>query len=361
MGPLPKAAAFAAMLLFSAAVHAQGPRPIELSAKAAFKHRHSNVQLPPVLVGLPRAKAVEFEADQLDTMSEYATSDLGEAYSVYIYRNVAGDLSVWFDRAQKMVERRGDLGAATLHSAGAFTPPGRISASGLIATYALTGKGYLSTGVALVPAGEWLVKLRASSETLSPAQLEARMKAALADIIWPRKMDPAPVATLVEPCTSVLALSGDAKPAEKDEDSLAESLMGALVGLAASQPSKGAAPVPAPRWCRDPIEMAEGGVYRADERKDAYLLALADAGRGLSVARSSGHLLDDGADGKKPRPQRYEVQMILLSQTLTSGLLDRLPPPAQALAIAGEGRFASSFGTWGKGKGQLGISGEAIK
>ncbi|HEX8263244.1 MAG TPA: hypothetical protein VF547_10270, partial [Allosphingosinicella sp.] len=266
MGLIEKSVVLAAALVLTVPVQAgaQGPQEIRLPAKAGFKHRHSKIGLPPVLAGLPRTKAAEFEADQLDMNSEYATPDAGEAYTVYIYRNVAGGLPVWFDRARTMIERRDTLGTATFHSAGPFVPPGRTNAAGLLATYALAGKGYRSTGVALVPAGEWLVKLRVSSETHSPAELESRMKAALAEMDWPGKMAPAPAAALVEPCSTALSLSGDAKPAAKDENSMAESLMGALVGMAAAhqQPKQAAAaPAPEPRWCRDSIELAEGGVY----------------------------------------------------------------------------------------------------
>ena len=55
------------------------------------------------------------------------------------------------------------------------------------------------------------------------------------------------------------------------------------------------------------------------------------------------------------------MRLILLAQTMTSPLFDRLPPPAQALAIVEEGRFATSFGTWGKGKGQLTVGPDAIQ
>lgn len=362
MGYLPKAAAFAAMMLCIGAGQAQGPRAIELSPNAPFKHRHSKVQFPPAVAGTQRTKAVEYEADQLDAASEYATADRGEIYTIYIYRNVSGALPVWFDRARRMIEARTELGTVSLHGAGQFTPPGRATASGLIATYAASGKSYRSSGVALVPVGEWLVKLRASSQTLTPGELDARMKATFAEIVWPKKMAPAPVAMPVSACTSPLPLSGDAKPAAKDEDSGAETLMGALIGMTAIQaPPKEAAARPQSRWCRDSIELANAGVYRADEQKDGYFIAVADAGRGVSVGRSAGHLLDELAGDKKRRSEKYEVQMILLSQTLTSGLLDRLPPPAQALAIAKEGPFASSFGTWGKGKGQVTLGEDALK
>jgi hypothetical protein len=365
MGFLPKAAALAAMMLCIgvAQAQAQGPQPIELSAKAAFRHRHSKVQLPPAVMGLPRTRAVAYESDQLDTMAEYATPDLGEVYTIYIYRNVAGGLPVWFDRARRLIERRAELGTATLHAAGEFVPPGRTNASGLLATYATAGKNYRSSGVALVPVGEWLIKLRTSSRTLAPAELEARMKAALAEIDWPKKMAPEPAVAPVADCASALALSGDAKPAEKDDESGAAMLVGALLGQggASEEPSKQSAPRPTTRWCRDSIELPDAGVYRADEQKDGYFLAVADAGRGISVGPSAALLLLGAADEKKPGRERYEVRVILLSQTMTSALLDRLPPPAQAFAIAQQGRFATAFGTWGKGKGKLTIGADALQ
>ncbi|HET9640602.1 MAG TPA: hypothetical protein VFP12_15490 [Allosphingosinicella sp.] len=360
---LAKAAALAAMMLCLGVAQAQGPRTIELPAKAAFKHRHSKVQLPPVLAGLPRTMAAEYEADQLDTTSEYATPDFSEAYTVYIYRNVAGGLPVWFDRARWMLEQRATLGDPALNAAGAFVPPGRTNASGMLASYAVTGKGYKSTGIALVPVGEWLVKIRASSRTLTPSELEARMKSALAEIAWPKKMAPAPGAAPILPCATGLALTGDAKPAEKDESSGAAMLVGALLGqVGATREAPGkAAPPPATHWCRDSIELAGAAVYRADEQADGYLIALGDAGRAVSAGRNGGDVLLDSAEEKKAGGDRYEVRLIFLAQTMTSRLLDRLPPPAQALAIVEEGRFATSFGTWGKGKGQLTIGPDALQ
>ncbi|HEX8626208.1 MAG TPA: hypothetical protein VF782_14180 [Allosphingosinicella sp.] len=365
MGLLPKVAALAALMFcFDVAqAQAQGPRAIELSAKAVFKHRHSKVELPPVLTGLPRTRSTEFEADQLDTLSEYATAGLGEVHTVYIYRNVAGGLPIWFDRARWMVEHRRGIGTATLHAAGDFVPPGRTNASGLLATYALSGNSFRSTGLALVPVGEWLVKLRSSSQSLSAAELEARMKAALAEIVWPKKMAPAPAAAPVVPCTTALALSGDAIPVVGDDKSGAAMLFGALLGQmgATKEPPKQAAVPPQARWCRDPTELAEAGVYRADEQKNGYLLAVGDAGRAITAGPSAGQALIDLDEQKKAGSERYEVQMVLLSMRAASRLLDRLPPPAQALAIVKEGRFASSYGTWGKDKGKITVGPDALK
>jgi hypothetical protein len=250
-----------------------------------------------------------------------------------------------------------------LSAAGPFVPPGRTNASGLLATYATSGQSYRSTGVALLPVGEWLVKLRASSRTLAPGELEARMKGALAEIAWPKKMTPAPIATPVNACATGLTLSGDAKPVENSDEAGAATLMGALLGQIGANGPAATRPNPPPptRWCRDSTELPEGGVYRADARTDAYLIALSDAGRGITAGPSAGASLIVAADDKKGTAERYEVQLVLLSQTMISGLLDRLPPPAQAVAIAGRGPFASSFGTWGKGKGKVTVNTDMMK
>lgn len=358
-----KAAVLAALMLWTGTAESQQPRPIELSAKAEFKHRHSKVRLPPVLAGLPRSKTVEYEADQLDTLSEYAAADNGEVYTIYVYRNVAGGLPVWFDRARRMIEHRAALGTATLHAAGPFVPPGRSNAAGLLATYAAAGKGYRSSGVALVPVGEWLVKLRASSQSLAPAELEARLKSVLAEIAWPGKMAPAPDAAPVADCTTALALSGEAKPAEKDDSSGGAMLVGALMGqmAASKEPPKTSAPPRAIRWCRDSTELAEGGVYRADGETDSYLIALGDAGRAVSAGPNAGQALLNASEEGKGGGDRYEVSLIFLAETMNSALLDRLPPPAQAIAIVKEGRFATSFGTWGERKGHLTVGPDALR
>ena len=358
-----KAAALAATIVCAGGAQAQAgsAEQIKLKPNAPFAHRHSKLAVPPSLAGLPRTKGTAIEGDQLDIYFEYEAPGLAEVHTVYIFRNVAGGLPVWFDRARSMIEQRAALGTATLHSAQAFVPPGRTNASGLGATYAVAGKGYVSTGVALVPLGEWMVKLRSSSKTLSPAQLDAKMKAVLAELRWPSKLSPAPAAVAVEPCTTALALSGKAQPAA-GEDAGAAALVDAILGqMAVSAPeSKSAPAAPAARWCRDSTELQNAAVYRADGATDSYLVALSDSGRALSAGPSAGGALLSAADEKDVAPS-YTVQFVLLAQTMNSAAFDRLPPPAQALELAKEGSFASSYATWGKGKGRLNISSDAIK
>ena len=358
-----KVAALGATIVCAGGAQAQTAAPEQLKIKAdgRFEHRHTKLVLPPSLAGLQRTKATAIEGDQLDIFFEHATPDLSETYTVYVFRHVAGGLPVWFDRARSMIEGRPALGAATLHSAGAFVPPGRTNASGLAATYSVSGKGYSSTGVALVPLGEWIVKVRASSKTLSPAELDSKMKAVLAELRWPSKLAPAAAAVQVQPCTTSLALSGQAQ-ATAGEDSGAAVLFDALLGQMAANtpPPKRPAPAPAARWCRDSTQIANAAVYRAGGAADSYLLALGDAGRAITAGPSAGAGLLAAEDGKEAKPS-YTVQLVLLAQTMNSAAYDRLPPPAQAFEIAEKGSFASSYATWGKGKGRINIGSDAFK
>jgi hypothetical protein len=106
--------------------------------------------------------------------------------------------------------------------------------------------------------------------------------------------------------------------------------------------------------------LEKDAVYRPDGRKDAYLLALGDAGRGAWVGRNAAQaLLDLDAGGKKD-PPTFTVTLMLLSKTLISGSYDHLPPPRQALQIVDSGKFASLVTTWGKG-GTVEIGSDALK
>lgn len=356
----------AASMPFAAAAQAQAPqpKPIKLSAKSAFKHRHSKIELPPVLLGLARSKLIETEEDQLDVLAEYSTPDQSEAYTIYIYREVAGALPVWFDRARWMVEHRDIYGKPTVRAAEpSFVPPGQSSASALAATYDLSGKSFRSTGIAMVPVGEWLVKLRASSSSLSAAELEGRLKAALAALDWPSRIAAAPAAVPVQPCSSGLKLAGDANPAPKDDDAGAAMLLDALLGSAMVMQAarRNAQSQPAPRWCRDSIELPAAGVYRANESEDSYLIAIADAGRAIEVGQSAGHQILAQTGAAPPKEPTWSIKLLLLPRTLNSAAFDRLPPPRQAWEVVQAGRFASTTTTWGNGKKNISINSDALR
>ena len=363
-----RAAAATAILLGAAGAAGAQPQPkaLEVKAEAPFRHAHARLELPPRVGGIARSRVAELEPDQLDTIVDYTAPDLSSAYTFYIYRNVAGALPVWFDRAAWMIEHRDALGTATRHgTAAAFVPPARSEAAGLLATYDLSGKDFRSTGIALVPLGEWYVKLRASSKTLSAAELESAMKAALAELRWPKSMPPAAAAMPVERCATALALRDEAKPIEGSERAGESTILNAIMGIAVANAAKKKgepAPVRTTIWCQDAAQALQAGVYRADGATDSYLLALSDAGRAIWAGPDPGLSILSQIDAKaKADKPTFLVKLLLLPRTLTSRAYDRLPPPNQALAIVKEGHFASAVPTWGAAKGHIELSADALK
>lgn len=332
-----------AMLTAAGAAEAQQPREqIEVAAGKPFKHKHTRLQLPPAIDGIARSGLVTLEPDQLDVIGRYDKPDGSEAISIYIYRELAGALPVWFDRARWAIENRTALyGTPRLSERPlAFVPPMRTEASGLIATYTSSHGALRSTGVALVPLDGWLVKIRYSSASMDADALDQRIRTVLAGLGWPRKLAPAPVATPVEPCAAPLAASERSRPAPPNP---AGALVGALLGAPGIATSKTAPATAA--WCRDDSVDPKGAVYRAGGATDAYLIALSDAGRGIRVAPdASAALLDQAA---KPS---WSIELLQMARTVRFASQDRLPPPQQAAEIVNGGRYVSAASTWGKQK-----------
>ncbi|UIJ45807.1 hypothetical protein LZK98_02275 [Sphingomonas cannabina] len=338
----------AALLICAAPpAFAQGAHNVAIAVPEGqpFVHANSGMTLPSSLTGLPRTRASELEAPQLDIIFEYANADESDFASVYVYRTTAGAAPVWFDRAVAAVEKRPMFGTPhRLDRPVAFAPAAGAAASGLIAVWSLEGSSFRSTALAIVPLGEWLVKLRYSSKTLDAPALDERLRQAVAALGWPAGLASAPPAAAVEPCSAPIAFNGRAKPARRDATG---TLMGALMAAAAADAeTEGAVKTPAV-WCRDPAPVADAAIYRADAGTDAYLLALSDAGRGVSVAPSLAGLIE------KRRKPSWTVSLVLPGRTLVYADQDRLPPPDQLLEIiAGEPQ--SSTGTWG-GKREIAL------
>lgn len=347
MRPLLSALALCALL-------AQAPAAAEelrIDPDARFEHRYSKIVVPPMLNGLPRVRATEFAPDQLDVAFHYSDPDNAELVTLYVYRLASGSMPLWFDRARLVIESndKGFGKAVALDRDPAFVPPGQSAASGLVAVYATEG-GYSSTGLAMAQVGEWLVKLRLSSASLSPEQLQNRIAAVLAEIKWPKQMAAAPAAVPVAACAAPLPQTAHAKPTDKPMDAM----MGALIGAAVTgKPGKGQ-PVPV-TWCRDSAMETGAAVYRADGETNAYLLALSDAGRAIRVMPTLRSQID-------PKEKGWLVDFIDLGETVSFAPLDALPPPDQVMELFSEGKHVSVAQTWGKGRGRtIQLSSDAIR
>jgi hypothetical protein len=325
---------------------AQQVEELKVSAGKAYKHKHSKLRLPATLAGVSRTTARSLSADLLDVSASYETPDGAEFLSLYVYRHVTGAVPVWFDRARWAIENRPDVYGTPVPAmlAPSFVPPGQQTASGLIATYAINKPPFRSTGIAILPFGEWLVKLRYSSRTLESASLATAMHKALAELDWPREIAPAPAASPLTDCPTPLAFSGEAKPVPASGVS---TLMAALMGATANvEPKKEASELQAAvSWCRDAAVLTVGGVYRPNAATDRYLIALSDAGRGIFVQPDPATAL---LAESKPTAPSWLVAFIDLGAITNYQAQDRLPSPTQVIERLVRGPINSRVNTWGK-------------
>ena len=329
--------------------------PIPADAQKPFKHELSGISMPATAAAIPRTVVEEFDDKQLDVAAEYRTPDQKEITTIYVFRQVTGDVPLWFDRIQREIEARDMFMSPRIAIAPtAFTPPGQRNASGLIAVYAPGGQTWKSTGAALASTGDWFVSVRASSQTLTPQQLLVRIQETLASIQWPRTQAAMPAAVPVSPCGRPLAAAAeDAKPINDD---LAAILVEAAAG-AESKDRKSAAADPS-HWCRDPMSLPYAGVYRPDGAQDRYLIAFQDAGRGMWVGPNS--MADLLAKSQGNDRTSYMVELIEIDRHVGLGSFATLPPVAQAVWLNEHGTPRFSTSTWGKNR-NINLNSDVVK
>jgi hypothetical protein len=345
--PIAGTLAIAAAVSLSSPAAAQRAHELKVSAGKPYKHKLSKLSFPATLAGAPRLQVRSIDPDLLDVFARYETADGAEFLTLYVYRSVTGAVPVWFDRSQWAIENRPDVYGTPMLAVGApsFVPPGQQAASGLIATYTLNKPPYRSTGVAILPFGEWLVKLRYSSKTLEGASLATAMRMALAELDWPRGVAAAPAFSPVADCPTPLALSGESKPAPANG---AAALLTAILGAAAANvpaDKRQKTDQPPVTWCRDATVLKAGGVYRPNAAVDSYLIALSDAGRGVFVRPDTATGLLGAAEPSTPR---WSVAFLDLNADTYFPAQDRLPPPSQVVERILSGPADSRINTWGK-------------
>lgn len=333
--------AVAMLIAVSAPAFAQTkPTPLAHDADKPFTHVNSGITLPATLIGLPRASGSEYVKPQLDLAFRYFPPDNREEVSVYIYRVTSGSPSLWFDVSSGSIEQRQSFGRKTRFDMPvAFTPPGQTSASGLKRAWTLSDGPLRSTALAIVPVGEWLVKIRYSSTALEAASLARRLDEAIAAVGWPDGIKPAPAAGAIADCTTPLALKGKSKPVKADG---ASALLDAMTAAAASDKSikRKAEEAPPAQWCRDRAVESPAAVYRTVGSDDSYLLAFTDSGQAVWARPSLSGLLAG-------RKASWAVSIVLAGETINYGGRDRLPLPTELQAIIG-GKPSSRVTTWGK-------------
>ena len=333
----------ASALAFTPVAAAQ--QDLAIRAGEAWTHGHSGITVPPTLGGNALTKAKAYASEELDVSLAFEASDAGEMLTFYVFRNTNGGVPVWFAQAQWGIEHRGIYGNPALAiGPQAFAPPGQASASGLKAVYEARGDaGYRSTGIVLLPVGEWYVKLRASSKSRSAPELEAWMDTALTEIGWPQEIATATAATPVTDCARPLNYAKKTKNAPVSLGSLL--VNSTLLSARAQKDESGKAKTPKPvQWCRDTALGDNRAAYRANGAKDAYLLAVGDNGVGIGIGPDAGAaLLMQGS-------RTYSITLHAADQDVVFAAQDRLPSPQRVLDVVGTGRRSAAVSTWGEEK-----------
>lgn len=300
-------------------------RPLDVPANVGWQHAETGLVLRARLAGYQRTSIEDNGVAELDVFAKYETPDRATFVTIYVFRPALMNVPVWFDRSEAQILLRSDYrGAQPAGEARAFAPPRSGIASGLRNSYVTGLDAHRTTAVAVMPMGEWLVKVRISSSNTDPAAIESGLDAVIAAIGWPDDVRDAVPASLVASCARPLSF---ARRARLQRPSVADALLGGLLSNAVvdeDDPDTDAAPVV---FCRDAPGTLQYGVYRDanDPRRNSYVMAIGDAGRTISVAPSLNGLLN----GRKG----YMLSLGELDSILIFPNFDKLATPDRAFEV----------------------------
>jgi hypothetical protein len=305
-----------------AAAAQSAPRDLAVPADKSWQHAHTGMILPPRVAGLTRSALRDSGTDELDVAAAYDAPG-GVTATVYIYKSIIADASLWFDRADAAIRLR-NPNAVAAGGPVPFAFPGAAANSGLRMAYQVGSPGPRSTAVAITSVGGWLVKVRISASSLERAEVDEKLSAILGGLRWPKEENPARAAAPIQSCAAPLVT----KKAKLVKEDMGQTLVNLISGAVVAE---GGADKPMPVYCREPGPAGAHAVYRPNGSADSYIVALGDAGIALNV----GPALDIMEIGSG----RKSYSVVLYGRNGTSALpsFNRLPPPEQAIATLHNG------------------------
>jgi hypothetical protein len=290
----------------------------------------------PALVGQLRRRIVDLGSTEYDLAASYDDPVSGTYTTIYIFHPGLESVAIWFDRVRVASVSRLQNGLPD----GAAAPQGLAVhaggiADGLRLAIPLKNGSNKSTAIAVAPMDDWLLVVRMSSPSLDANALDGKLTTMLADIRWPAASAKSFAAAPVEACVDQLTF----KRARLKQADLTQALIGsAVLNAAAKQAKEKAEKLEPARFCHDREgPNGEWGLYRNAAARDSYVLALGDAGRAITVARSFSNQLGlDNSSGS------YSVSFLDLDSVMQFPDFDRMPSPEQAIALATQTRPIST-------------------
>ncbi|WP_375270978.1 hypothetical protein [Sphingomonas sp.] len=326
-----------AAAMMAATTGVAAARELAVPAGKGWQHAETGVILMPTIAGLTRTELSDATAGEFDVTARYEAADKSVITTLFLFHPATDDVALWFDRSRAALEANDDFRGMSPASAApvAFAAPGATAASSLRQVYASAGGRFRSTGLAVVPVGEWLVALRMTAPALNATQLGERMAQVIAGVRWPPAgmagtAAAVPVAACAEPLRYAKAKMVKADLADVLIGlSLATRSAGEKAGAGANSEKSGQG-APA-TWCRDAEDGGKYGVYRAGGATDSYLMALGDAGRVIHVTPSlMGQVNKTGA---------YAVTLTDVDGSAsTFPSFNKMPAPAQVWSTVAGGK-----------------------
>ena len=266
-------------------------RDLPVPADKGWQHAPPGVILTRQLAGMSRTTLTDATETEHDVAAQFELPDKSVFATIYIFKSPVADAALWFDRSRTALEARDiyrHAAPATIDPV-AFAAGAARSASALRQVYAVPDGPYRSTALAVVPVGAWIVAIRMSAKTLTADRLNGRLTDVIGAIRWPAESgNPIPIAVPVKTCAVPLAFPRSKLAKANGADTLMSLLGSRVAGENAT-----ITPARPKTWCREGDAYPHYGVYRADAGVNGYIMALADAGRVVSVFPSLMGQVDD--------------------------------------------------------------------
>lgn len=327
-----------AVLAIFFAVPALAQDAIEVGSRDDFLHERTGIIFPAELDGMQRRSIRDLGTEQFDVAAQYLSDDL--YLSVYLYRPGVTDIAVNTDMVVKAISSR--EGFTPDQSADltprSFQPEGHLEADSMVLGWDVSEGGDFATGgVALIPHGEWLIKLRGSSNKYSAVSIIGVIERLAASFTTVRPSYFADEAVAVADCTTPLAISASPRIAE-----LAEGQAGAyallMVGLGVVQDDQGEdIAMEDPDWCRD-TDFAAINMYRPVGTDSSYVLMESDAGSALVVGTG----ISLGLPVLQQEDNFTSVIHANADRSILYGLIDGLPEPGDLGPLLNGRQFLAS-------------------
>lgn len=259
--------------IISAPVSAWAQSTIEVPTDARWQHARSGLIVPTKVGDLSRTSIADYSQSELNVVVQFESN--GAQATLYIYRPHWPNVSAWFERSEKLLvtDKTVARPVPATPSARAFARPGGQVSSGLRRLYTFQQGTYPATGLAIIPYGGWLLKVRYSSKNPDMAAADAFIDKILIAIKFPQTADEGNAVQPIAPC---------AEPSKwKKTKLLSEDMFSAMISgtafIAAMEQSK-SAPRDTSVLCREPVENDYYTIYRDTSAKMNYWMVALDAG-----------------------------------------------------------------------------------